>query len=296
MEDSDPQQALKRRALRSKHDKRETSGSSNSKSKRRDGATGGECDGAADRSLAEAAVSTLFHAIVLGYYVFVLFAEVEALKPRPEAARVMGGTTFGGRWNANCNLAIIYDHKMLIWGRGFWNHGYVSWIVLLARCRFYCRLVAVTLIFLPFLINTVSVHSSVTTTTSSGVSILLRNGSFRSSCGHHRMGWVRAVSEWTDAAFRCRHRMGGQQWTGLLSCESSRIVRCFRGLCYFFQDRYTGIDRFTPSIDQEQNWFLIDGTEEEGNTTLRFWRNFTSCDTEFDLTISVNTTMTSWLS
>ena len=98
MEDSDPQQALKRRALRSKHDKRETSGSSNSKSKRRDGATGGECDGAADRSLAEAAVSTLFHAIVLGYYVFVLFAEVEALKPRPEAARVMGGTTFGGRW------------------------------------------------------------------------------------------------------------------------------------------------------------------------------------------------------
>ena len=63
-----------------------------------------------------------------------------------------------------------------------------------------------------------------------------------------------------------------------------------------FQDRYTGIDRFTPSIDQEQNWFLIDGTEEEGNTTLRFWRNFTSCDTEFDLTISVNTDMTSWLS
>ena len=43
-------------------------------------------------------MSTLFHAIVVGYYLLVLFAELEALKPRPEAVRVMGGTTFGGRW------------------------------------------------------------------------------------------------------------------------------------------------------------------------------------------------------
>ena len=56
------------------------------------------------------------------------------------------------------------------------------------------------------------------------------------------------------------------------------------------QDRFTGSDRITPPIDQEQNWFLIDGVEEGGNTTLRFWRYITSCDSS-DLTITVSSCM-----
>lgn len=95
---SESQQELKRRALRSKHEAKETNGLSKSKSKQKGGNKGVECDGSADRSFAEGVVSTLFHAIVVGYYVFVLFTELEALKLKPEAVRVMGGTTFGGRW------------------------------------------------------------------------------------------------------------------------------------------------------------------------------------------------------
>ena len=99
MEENQSQQELKRRSLRSGHGGKETGGSSKGKSRRQDATTGTECDGSgADRSVAEGVVSTLFHAIVVCYYLLVLFAELEALKPRPDAVRVMGGTTFGGRW------------------------------------------------------------------------------------------------------------------------------------------------------------------------------------------------------
>ena len=99
MEAKESQEELKRRALCSGHGGKETNGPSKGKSKRQDATSGTECGGsAADRSFAEGVVSTLFHAIVVCYYLLVLFAELEALKPRPEAIRLMGGTTFGGRW------------------------------------------------------------------------------------------------------------------------------------------------------------------------------------------------------
>ena len=99
MKAKESQEELKRRSLRSGHGGKETNGPSKGKSKRQDATSGTECGGsAADRSFAEGVVSTLFHAIVVCYYLLVLFAELEALKPRPEAVRVIGGTTFGGRW------------------------------------------------------------------------------------------------------------------------------------------------------------------------------------------------------
>ena len=99
MEAKESQEELKRRALCSGLGGKETNGPSKGKSKRQDATSGTECGGsAADRSFAEGVVSTLFHAIVVCYYLLVLFAELEARKPRPEAVRVMGGTTFGGRW------------------------------------------------------------------------------------------------------------------------------------------------------------------------------------------------------
>ena len=47
----------------------------------------------------ELSISTLFHAGVLGYYLFVLLSDVEALRLSQDAMRVlMGRTQFGGRW------------------------------------------------------------------------------------------------------------------------------------------------------------------------------------------------------
>ena len=47
----------------------------------------------------ELSISTLFHAGVLGYYLFVLLSDVEALRLSEDAMRVlMGRTQFGGRW------------------------------------------------------------------------------------------------------------------------------------------------------------------------------------------------------
>lgn len=36
--------------------------------------------------------------------------------------------------------------------------------------------------------------------------------------------------------------------------------------------------RTTPPIDEEQNWFLLRAQEEDGYTTLEFWRKFSTCD------------------
>lgn len=33
-----------------------------------------------------------------------------------------------------------------------------------------------------------------------------------------------------------------------------------------------------PPIDEQQNWNLIRGEEEDGFTTLEFWRKFITCD------------------
>ena len=54
------------------------------------------------------------------------------------------------------------------------------------------------------------------------------------------------------------------------------------------QDRYA-VGRFSPPVDEEQNWNLISG--EDGDfTTLEFSRKYITCD-EFDQAISVSTTM-----
>ena len=45
-----------------------------------------------------------------------------------------------------------------------------------------------------------------------------------------------------------------------------------------------------PPIDEVQNWHLIRGEEENGFTTLEFWRNFITCDDK-DRDILVSDTM-----
>ena len=51
------------------------------------------------------------------------------------------------------------------------------------------------------------------------------------------------------------------------------------------QDRFA-TDRFLPPIDENQDWFLVSGEEENGYTILEFTRNLTTCD-ETDLDIKV---------
>ena len=40
-----------------------------------------------------------------------------------------------------------------------------------------------------------------------------------------------------------------------------------------------------PKIDDEQNWFLIEGTEDNGWTTLKFWRLLDTGDSSEDIVI-----------
>ena len=54
---------------------------------------------------------------------------------------------------------------------------------------------------------------------------------------------------------------------------------------FLLQDYYA-FDRFTPEIDEERNWFLISGKEENGATILQFWRKLTSCD-DHDMDVTV---------
>ena len=55
---------------------------------------------------------------------------------------------------------------------------------------------------------------------------------------------------------------------------------------FVLQDRHTLMYRRTPIIDSQQDWYLINGEEEGGYTTLEFTRHFTTCD-DNDLEIKV---------
>ena len=51
------------------------------------------------------------------------------------------------------------------------------------------------------------------------------------------------------------------------------------------QDRFAG-GHYLPPVDEIQDWFLINGEEENGYTILEFTRNLTTCDPS-DLQIKV---------
>lgn len=53
------------------------------------------------------------------------------------------------------------------------------------------------------------------------------------------------------------------------------------------QDRFA-TSRSPPAIDDQQDWELEDGYEEDGFTVLEFTRNYTTCD-DNDLPITVST-------
>ena len=76
------------------------------------------------------------------------------------------------------------------------------------------------------------------------------------------------------------HKSRSAGYHATLSCR-------VRAWSFLLQDRYA-FGRFTPEIDEEQNWFLISGKEENGTTILQFWRKFTSCDDhDMDVTVIV---------
>ena len=51
------------------------------------------------------------------------------------------------------------------------------------------------------------------------------------------------------------------------------------------QDRIVPDTQAIPNIDQKQNWFLIEGTENNGWTTLKFWRLLDTGDSSEDIVI-----------
>ena len=53
------------------------------------------------------------------------------------------------------------------------------------------------------------------------------------------------------------------------------------------QDRYA-LEQSRPPVDPQQDWNLIKGENENGFTTLEFWRNWVTCD-ENDRDIEVST-------
>ena len=54
----------------------------------------------------------------------------------------------------------------------------------------------------------------------------------------------------------------------------------------FSQDRFAR-SRTPPAIDEQQDWTLINGEEEDGFTILQFSRSYVTCD-EDDLPITVS--------
>lgn len=50
------------------------------------------------------------------------------------------------------------------------------------------------------------------------------------------------------------------------------------------------VDKSRPLVDNVQNWDLIDGTETQGYTILKFKRNLDTCDKDQDLKIQVGST------
>ena len=51
------------------------------------------------------------------------------------------------------------------------------------------------------------------------------------------------------------------------------------------QDRFAD-GRYLPDVDESQDWFLVNGEEQNGHTILEFTRNFKPCDPN-DLPIKV---------
>ena len=58
------------------------------------------------------------------------------------------------------------------------------------------------------------------------------------------------------------------------------------------QDRFAAA-RAPPAIDEEQNWFLKSGEEEEGFTILEFYRDYVTCD-DRDLPVTVSRNIISY--
>lgn len=63
------------------------------------------------------------------------------------------------------------------------------------------------------------------------------------------------------------------------------LTLCIYMCACILQDRFA-IDRYLPSVDESQDWFLVSGVEENGYTILEFTRKLTTCDDK-DLTIKV---------
>lgn len=59
-------------------------------------------------------------------------------------------------------------------------------------------------------------------------------------------------------------------------------------LFLLFQDYYT-IGRTLPPLDNQQDWMLLNSSEENGVTTLKFYRERNTTDQGNDTAIPVNT-------
>ena len=56
-------------------------------------------------------------------------------------------------------------------------------------------------------------------------------------------------------------------------------------IIHLTQDRYA-FEQLLPPVDAKQDWDLISGENENGVTTLQFWRKWVTCD-ELDQDIGV---------
>jgi hypothetical protein len=57
----------------------------------------------------------------------------------------------------------------------------------------------------------------------------------------------------------------------------SVLFNCGVPLSYHIQDRYA-VAQSLPPIDPQQDWNLVRGENENGFTTLEFWRKWVTCD------------------
>ena len=58
----------------------------------------------------------------------------------------------------------------------------------------------------------------------------------------------------------------------------------------FLQDRFAA-GRTPPTVDEQQDWILKSGEEENGFTILEFSRKYVTCD-DYDLPITVSSELT----
>ena len=74
--------------------------------------------------------------------------------------------------------------------------------------------------------------------------------------------------------------------------KSQNIIRPseedINSLFLLFQDYYT-IGRTSPLLDNQQDWMLLNSSEENGVTTLKFYRERNTTDQGNDTAIPVNT-------